>query len=56
MSRKIDADVKVLRACVRALDKSSCERMLAANLEYLWSRYMDPRKTAERIASRKETP
>jgi hypothetical protein len=40
MTKRLDPDIKVLRACVRALDCSSSLRMLRANMEYLWDRYM----------------
>lgn len=40
MSKKIDRDIRVLRACVRALDQSSNDRMLKANLEFLYDRYI----------------
>lgn len=38
--KKLDADVKVLRACIRAIDKSSSERMVKANVEFLYNRYV----------------
>ena len=38
--RALDRDIKVIRATVRALDTSSSLRMLRANLEYLWDRYL----------------
>lgn len=47
MTKKLDKDVKVLRACVRALEQSSSERMLRANLDYLYDRYvLHPTKRA----------
>lgn len=40
MSKRLDSDIKALRACVRALDRSSSPRMLKANVEYLYDRYV----------------
>jgi hypothetical protein len=37
---KLDTDIKVLRALVRAVEKSSSERMKKANVEYLYDRYV----------------
>ena len=43
--KRMDPDIKVLKACVRALDRSSSARMLKANVEYLYDRYvLHPRK------------
>lgn len=39
-SRATDADVLVLKICVRALDKSTSRKMLRASLEYLRDRYL----------------
>ncbi len=36
----MDADFFALKACIRGLDKSSCRRMLVANLEFLVDRYI----------------
>ena len=40
MTKKLDPDIKALRACVRALDQSSNKRMLRANIEFLYDRYV----------------
>lgn len=40
MTKRLDPDIKVLKACVRALGQSSSKRMLKANMEYLWDRYI----------------
>jgi len=40
MTKRIDPDIKALRACVKGLNGSSCRRMLLANLEFLWDRYV----------------
>ena len=40
MTKKLDPDVKVLRACVRALEQSSSPRMLRANMEYLYDKFV----------------
>lgn len=42
MTKPLDQDVKVLKACVRALDKSSNLRMLTANLQFIVDRYANP--------------
>lgn len=50
MTKKLDRDLKVLKACVRAIKKSSCERMVKANVEYLYDRFVrhpPKRATAE---------
>ena len=54
MTKKIDVDIKVLRASVRALDKSSTPRMLKVNMEYLYDRYIrnPPNKNPARQWSR----
>ena len=39
MTKRLDLDIKALRACVRALDRSS-SRMRKANVEYLYDRYV----------------
>jgi len=38
--KKLDPDIKILKACIRALDKSSSRRMAKANLEFLMDRYV----------------
>ena len=40
MTKKLDTDIRVLRACVRALEQSSSDRMLRANVEYLYDRFV----------------
>lgn len=40
MTKSIDRDLKVLRVTVRALLTSSSPRMLRANMEYLWDRFV----------------
>ena len=45
MTKKIDPDLLVLKHCIKALEKSSCHRMLVANISFLWDRYiLHPRK------------
>ncbi len=39
-SRRIDPDISIVKACVRALNKSSSREMLRANLVYLWDRFL----------------
>lgn len=41
MTKKLDSDIKALRAAVRALNGSSSQKMLKANLEFLWDRYIE---------------
>ena len=41
MTRKLDPDIKALRACKRALDKSSSPRMAKVNAGYLYGYYSD---------------
>ena len=41
MSKKLDADIKALQDAARALDGSSSLKMLRANLNFLWDRYID---------------
>lgn len=38
--RKMDPDIKALAVACRALDGSSSQRMLRANLVFLWDRYV----------------
>lgn len=55
MTKKLDGDVRALRGCVRALEFSTSERMLKANVEYLYDCYIrHPRRssTPTRRASR----
>ena len=40
MTKRLDPDIKVLRGAKRALDESSSLKMLRANLEFLWDRYI----------------
>jgi hypothetical protein len=47
MSKRLDPDILVLRRCVAALDKSSSKKMVRANLEYLWDRYVAHPSKAE---------
>lgn len=35
-----DPDIEILRACVKALGKSSSKEMLRAHLLYLWDRFI----------------
>ena len=42
VTKRIDPDIKVLQACIRALDSSSSSKMLRANLEFLVERYGYP--------------
>lgn len=51
--KKMDPDVKALRTCVRALLASSSERMLVANMEYLWDRFIIRRPPASDVIGRK---
>ena len=45
MTKKLDPDIKVLRACVRAIEKSSSNKMKEANVGYLYDRYVrNPRQ------------
>ncbi len=44
MTKKLDSDIKVLQACVRAIEKST-PRMKKHNVEYLYDAYVrHPRK------------
>ena len=44
----MDQDIKVLRVCAKALEKSTSPRMLRANLEFLWDRFVsNPPKVKE---------
>jgi hypothetical protein len=47
MTKRIrDKDLLALKGAIRALDKSTSQRMLMANLQFLWDRYIThPRKT-----------
>lgn len=58
VSKKMDPDVKVLRACVRELEKSSSPRMLRANLRFLWDRYISSpvRRTLPAAPTQEEKP
>lgn len=38
--KKLDPDILALKQACRALQKSSSKRMLKANLEYLWDRFI----------------
>ncbi len=38
--KRLDPDIRALREAVRGLERSSSERMLRANLEFLWDRYI----------------
>jgi hypothetical protein len=38
--KRIDPDIKAIAACIRALDGSSSRDMLAANMEFLYDRYI----------------
>jgi len=40
MSKRLDPDIKALRACVRALKASSSPKMLLANMEFLYDRFV----------------
>lgn len=40
MTKKLDPDLRCLREAVRALNRSSSRRMLKANLDYLYDRYI----------------
>ena len=40
MTKRLDPDIKALRAASRALNGSSSKKMLRANLEFLWDRYI----------------
>ena len=40
MTNATDTDIKVLKACVKALMRSSSAKMLIANLEYLTDRFL----------------
>jgi len=40
MRKPMDPDIKALRACVRALEKSSTEKMKKVNVLYLYDRYV----------------
>ena len=41
MSKKLDPDIKVLRACMKALRQSSSKRAMRANVKYLYDRCWD---------------
>lgn len=51
MSKKLDPDIKVLRAVQRALVRSSSPRMLRANLRYFWGRYMADGDAGDNVAA-----
>ncbi len=56
MTKKLDRDVKVLRACVRALDQSSNPRTLNVNMQFLFDQYRNPnvrKKLAAEMGARK---
>ena len=40
MTKPLNRDFKVIKACAQALDESSSRKMLIANLEFLWDRYI----------------
>ena len=40
MTKRLDPDIKALRAAVRALQGSSSRRMLKTNMNYLWDRFI----------------
>lgn len=40
MTNKIDPDIKVLKACVKALENSTSPRMLKANIDFLVDRFL----------------
>ena len=45
--KPFDPDIKALRGAIRALSYSSSPRMLRANLEFLWDRFVNhPSQTA----------
>jgi len=39
--KRLDPDIKALRGAVRALKGSSSPKMLRANLEFLWDRFIE---------------
>jgi len=39
-SRRVDPDLSALKACIRGLNQSTCERMLRANVEFLVDKYL----------------
>ena len=39
-SEKMHQDISVLDDCIKALDKSTSPKMLKANLEFLFDRYL----------------
>ena len=48
MSKKIDPDISVLKACVKALGKSSSRESIHANIAYLLDRFIvNPVKTED---------
>ncbi len=40
MTKKLDSDIRCLREATRALDRSSSRRMLRANIEFLYDRFI----------------
>jgi hypothetical protein len=50
MSKKLDPDIKALKMCQRALETIGTKRMLAANVEFLYDRYVrnPPRREVKR--------
>jgi|PlaIllAssembly_1097288.scaffolds.fasta_scaffold1266623_2 hypothetical protein len=40
MTKKIDPDLKALKAAGKALEKSTSRHMLEANLNFLWDRFI----------------
>lgn len=40
MTKKIDPDIKALRAACKALEKSTSRKMLLANLEFINDRFV----------------
>lgn len=41
MTKRLDPDLKALRGAAKALSHSSSPKMLRANLEFLWDRFID---------------
>ena len=40
MTKPLDPDLKALKRSIKAMDQSSCRRMLLANLEFLVDHYI----------------
>lgn len=54
MTKPLDPDIKALKGAVRALQHSSSRRMLKANMDYLWHRFINNAEQGDLLIEREE--